>query len=89
MTKYEELKIFIADLQEGVGKLPWAEVEEERARMEKEIREAHANHQISGAQAGRLMKLLPRHVTTASSTSPLLPECSHSPAASSGANALV
>lgn len=66
MTKYEELKIFIADLQEGVGKLPWAEVEEERARMEKEIREAHANHQISGAQAGRLMKLLPRHVTTAS-----------------------
>ena len=66
MTKYEELKIFIADLQEGVGKLPWAEVEEERARMEKEIREAHANHQISGAQAGRLMKLLPRHATTAS-----------------------
>ena len=35
MTKYEELKIFIADLKEGVGKLPWAEVEEERARMEK------------------------------------------------------
>ena len=66
MTKYEELKIFIADLKEGVGKLPWAEVEEERARMEKEIREAHANHQISGAQAGRLMKLLPRHATTAS-----------------------
>lgn len=69
MTKYEELKIFIADLQEGVGKLPWAEEEEEeRARMEKEIKEAHANHQISGAQAGRLMKLLPRHVTTASTS---------------------
>lgn len=59
MTKYEELKTFIADLQEGEGKLPWTEIAEEHARLEKEIREAHANHQISGAQAGRLMKALP------------------------------
>lgn len=67
MTKYEELQTFIADLQEGVGKLPWAEVEEEREGMEKEIKEAYASHQISGAQAGRLMKSL-RHATTASTS---------------------
>lgn len=59
MTKYEELKTFIADMQEGEGKLPWTEIAEEHARLKKEIREAYANRQISGAQAGRLMKALP------------------------------
>lgn len=59
MTKYEELKTFIADLQEGEGKLPWTEIAEEHARLKKEIREAYANHQISGAQAQRLLNELP------------------------------
>ena len=68
MTKYEELKTFMEDLLDGVGKLPWAEIEEERARMEKEIKEAHAKQQISGAQAGRLLKALPRPAMTASTS---------------------
>ena len=68
MTKYEELKTFIEDLQEGVGKLPWAEIEEERARLEREIKETYASRQISGAQAGRLMKALPRSAMTASTS---------------------
>lgn len=59
MTKYEELKTFIEDLQEGEGELPWTEVAEEHARLEREIKEAYANHQISGAQAQRLLNLLP------------------------------
>lgn len=59
MTKYEELKTFIADLQERVEKLPWTKVAEEQAKLEKKIKEAYASHQISGAQAGRLMKALP------------------------------
>ena len=51
MTKFEELSSWIADLQEGEGKLPWTEIAEEHAKLEKEIREAYANRQISGAQA--------------------------------------
>ena len=59
MTKYEELKTFIEDLQEGEGKLSRTEVAEEHARLEKEIREAYANGQISAAQGGRLLRALP------------------------------
>ena len=59
MTKYEELKALIADLQGKEDKLPWTKVAEEHTSLEREIREAYANHQISGAQAGRLMKALP------------------------------
>lgn len=59
MTKYEELKAFIADLQEGEGKLPWTEVAEEHASLEKEIREAYANKELSAAQAQRLINSLP------------------------------
>ena len=59
MTKYDELKAFIADLQEGEGKLPWTEVAEEHARLEKEIREAYANKELSAAQAQRLINSLP------------------------------
>lgn len=59
MTKYEELKAFIADLQEGEEKLPWTEVAQEHARLEKEIREAYANKELSAAQAQRLINSLP------------------------------
>ena len=59
MTRYEELRACAIDLQERMEKLPWTKVAEERARLEIEIRESYANHQISGAQAGRLMKVLP------------------------------
>lgn len=59
MTKFEELSAWVADLQDGEGKLPWTEVAEEHARLEKEIREAYANHQISAAQGGRLLRALP------------------------------
>lgn len=59
MTKFEELSCWIADLQEGEGKLPWTEIAEEHAKLEKDIREAYANRQISGAQAQRLLNALP------------------------------
>ena len=59
MTKYEELKTFIADLQEGEGKLPWTEIAEEHARLEKEIREAYANKELSVDQQKRLLDSLP------------------------------
>lgn len=35
MTKYEELKTFIEDLQEREEKLPWTKVAEEHAKLEK------------------------------------------------------
>ena len=46
-------------LQEGEGKLPWTEVAEEHASLEKEIREAYANKELSAAQAQRLINSLP------------------------------
>ena len=59
MTKFEELSCWIADLQEREGKLPWTEIAEEHAKLEKDIREAYANRQINGAQAQRLLNALP------------------------------
>lgn len=59
MTRYEELRACAIDLQERMEKLPWTKVAEEHARLEIEIKKAYTNHEISGAQAGRLMKALP------------------------------
>jgi hypothetical protein len=59
MTKYEELSCWIADLQEVEEKLSWTELAEEHARLEKMIREAYANREISGAQGQRLLNALP------------------------------
>ncbi len=55
--KYEELLKRVKSMK-GEGK-QWTEVAKEHAEMEKEIRAAYADRQISAAQAGRLMKMLP------------------------------
>lgn len=59
MTRFEELSKRITDMQKREDKLPWTEVAEEHAKLEKDIREAYANRQISGAQGQRLLNALP------------------------------